>query len=67
MTPFALAIAHKHVDIAKVLLTTNRVDLNARDNCGRPPLYHAVVSKQMAPVLLLLSRREVDLHAQDQS
>lgn len=67
MTPFALAVANKHVGVAKVLLDTNRVDLNARDKCGRPPLYHAVVSKHMAPVLLLLSRREVNLHAQDRS
>lgn len=46
MTPFTLAVAHGHLDIAKILLDSGKVDINVRDNRGRTPLHHAVISEQ---------------------
>ncbi|KAB8235210.1 uncharacterized protein BDW43DRAFT_271311, partial [Aspergillus alliaceus] len=58
-----LEVMDQHVDIAKILLATNnnRTNVNGRDRYGRAQLYHAVISKQKAPILLLLSRRKVEL------
>jgi ankyrin repeat protein len=66
-TPFALAVANGNVDIAKVLLDTNEVNINFRDRQGRTPLHHAVLSKQRSSVLLLLSRKEIDIQIYDEA
>lgn len=65
ITPLALAVIHKHLSIMKVLLDTSRVDINAQDNQGRTPLYHAVISKEKVSTLLLLSGEQIDIHMQD--
>lgn len=67
MTPFALAVAHGHSDVAKILLNSGRADINARDNQGRTPLHHAVISKQKESTLLLLSRWQIGIHMQDET
>jgi ankyrin repeat protein len=66
-TPFALAVANGHVDIAEALLDTNKVNINFRDREGRTPLHHAVLSKHKSLVLLLLSRKEIDIHIRDET
>ncbi|KAH1515598.1 hypothetical protein KXW39_000831 [Aspergillus fumigatus] len=66
-TPFALAVANGNVDIAKVLLDTNEVNINFQDRQGRTPLHHAVLSKQRSSLLLLLSRKEIDIQIYDEA
>ncbi|KAG2019280.1 hypothetical protein GB937_005194 [Aspergillus fischeri] len=67
ITPFALAVANGNIGIAKALLDTDRVNVNFRDAQGRTPLHHAVLSKHEPSVLLLLSRKEIDIQLQDES
>jgi ankyrin repeat protein len=57
MTPFALAVSYGHLDIAKTLLDSDKVDINVRDNRGRTPLRHAVISEREESIILLLSSR----------
>jgi ankyrin repeat protein len=66
-TPFALAVANGHVDIAEALLDTNKVNINFRDREGRTPLHHAVLLKHKSLVLLLLSRKEIDIQIRDET
>ncbi|CEL05840.1 hypothetical protein ASPCAL06953 [Aspergillus calidoustus] len=64
-TPFAASIANGHFDIARDLLATGRVDLNARDKNHHTPLYHAIKSGDKEVVSLLLFNREVDIGVRD--
>ncbi len=65
MTPFAAAILNGHIDIARDLLGTGQINLNARDKNSQTPVYHAIKSHDHDALSLLLFNREVNIHIQD--
>ncbi len=67
MTPFALAVVYRHLDVAEVLLNPGRADINTRDNQGRTPLHYTVISKDKESTLLLLSRWQIGIYMQDEN
>ncbi|KAF2184913.1 hypothetical protein K469DRAFT_633216, partial [Zopfia rhizophila CBS 207.26] len=55
----------RHKDIAKRLLATEKVDINAKDKYGRTPLLWAVENRHEAIVELLLATEKVDVDSKD--
>ncbi|KAK5676944.1 hypothetical protein LTS10_010708 [Elasticomyces elasticus] len=56
-TPLALASLFGNVDLVQLLLDTGEVDVCARDEDGRTPLYHAVVRNHQSVAALLSTAR----------
>ena len=67
VTVLAGAAANGHEAIAKLLIATGRVDLDATDEYGWTPLSYAAANGHQAMVRLLLATDQVDFNAKDNS
>ncbi|EGO02939.1 hypothetical protein SERLA73DRAFT_176416 [Serpula lacrymans var. lacrymans S7.3] len=65
-TPLSSAVNKGHVEIVKLVLARDGVDVNSEDNCGRTPLSSAVYKGHMEIIKLLLAIDDVDVNSQDQ-
>ncbi|KAL4992904.1 ankyrin repeat-containing domain protein [Aspergillus recurvatus] len=65
MTPFAAAIANRHVEVACYLLATGQTNLNTQDKNCHTPVYYTIRSQNKEAVSLLLFNKEVNINVQD--
>ncbi|KAL4927714.1 ankyrin repeat domain-containing protein [Aspergillus undulatus] len=65
MTPFMVAVARTHVDVAAALVATGQINVNARDKNLQTPVHHAIKSQSHEAISLLLGNSEVEVDAQD--
>lgn len=65
-TPLGLAAAEEHEDISALLLATKRVEIDAKDQDGRTPLWWATLRCNKAIVELLL-KHGANIQAEDNS
>ncbi|KAF2175872.1 hypothetical protein K469DRAFT_763229 [Zopfia rhizophila CBS 207.26] len=66
-TPLSWAAENGHEVVVKLLLATERVDLDSKDKDGQTPLWRAAEKGHEAVVELLLARRDVDVNSKDVS
>jgi hypothetical protein len=65
-TPLSHAAENGREAVVKLLLATEKVDINARDNYGQTPFSYAICSGHEAIVQLLLATKRVDADAEDE-
>lgn len=65
-TPLGLAAAEEHEDISMLLLATERIEIDAKDQHGRTPLWWATLRGNKAIVELLL-KHGANVQAEDNS
>jgi len=61
-TPFNIACFNGYIDIVKLLLNDNRVDINKADNYGFTPFWNACENGHAEIVRLLLNDKRVDIN-----
>lgn len=64
-TPLHIAIENKHCDCVKILLASQKINLNATDNERKTPLHYAVEKNDIASLRLLIHCTGVDFCALD--
>ncbi|GIJ92774.1 hypothetical protein Asppvi_002052 [Aspergillus pseudoviridinutans] len=65
LTPLGVAVLKGHERIARHLLNTGRVDVNARNRQRRTPIFHALSRDDRTITEMLLADESVDLSCQD--
>jgi ankyrin repeat protein len=66
-TPLILAVVHGRQNIAKLLVETGKVDINALDLFGRAALHYAARDRQADIVKLLLETGKADVNISEKS
>ncbi|KAM3502736.1 hypothetical protein MY10362_004646 [Beauveria mimosiformis] len=64
-TPLIYAAESGRESIVRLLLATEKVDINAKDHCGQTPLTYAAKSGYESIIRLLLATEKVDINAKD--
>ncbi|KAJ6282319.1 ankyrin repeat-containing domain protein, partial [Bipolaris maydis] len=62
---FVIAAEYGHEGILKALLEQDRIDINAKDNNGRTPLWTAAQGGHEGIVRLLVEQDRIDINAKD--
>ena len=65
LSPLLRAVKRGDENLVKLLLETDKVDVDSKDNNGRTPLSWAVQSESEAVVKLLLETGKVDVDSKD--
>ncbi|KAI1735361.1 nb-arc and ankyrin domain-containing protein [Xylaria scruposa] len=64
-TPLALAAEYGHQNVVQILLDTDKVDVDSKNNLNRTPLSYAAKNGHLAVVQLLLNTGKVDVDSKD--
>ncbi|KAA8901721.1 hypothetical protein FN846DRAFT_112191 [Sphaerosporella brunnea] len=65
LSPLQVAALNGHIEVVKLLLQREDVDVNSQDKEGRTPLLWAMANGEDGVVKLLLEREDVDVNLQD--
>ncbi|KAH6634643.1 ankyrin repeat-containing domain protein, partial [Chaetomium sp. MPI-SDFR-AT-0129] len=65
-TPLHWACRNGREEIVKLLLSTGKVDINARDDLGNTPFHLAIQGRHEEMAKLLLSTGKVDINARNE-